>query len=102
MNTPKIDKGRPKFATLIRRLEIIYRPILVQAVKIEPQQLITHAVMQGYAAQIESVEGNRIWDKSPAIEVIVNQKHQKQLQDDAMHNDLRILVVEGFQTILIR
>ncbi len=58
--------------------------------------------MQDYAVQIQSVAGNRVWDESPAIEVIASQKNQEQLQDVAMHQDLRILEVEGFQTILIR
>ena len=98
MNTPKVDnlgisypaiqyhiKGRPKFATLIRRLEIV-----------------THAVMQDYLAQIESVAGSRIWDKSPGIEVFAETRYQEQFEEDVMYHDLRMLEVEGFQTILFR
>ena len=115
MNTPKVDnlgtshpaiqyhiKGWPKFATLARHYAITYRPFLVHMVKDEPKQLLTHAVMQDYMAQIESVAGSRVWDKSPAIEVYANKKYLDQLKDDVMHHDLRMLEVEGFQTILTR
>ncbi len=100
MNTPKVDnlgisypaiqyyiKGWPKFATLIRRLEIVSRPLLVQVVKDEPQQLITLAVMQDDLVQIESVTGSQIWDKSPGVEVFADPKFQAQFKNDVIYHD---------------
>ena len=75
---------------------------LFQMVKIEGQQLITHAVMQDYMAQTENATGNRTWGKSPAVEVNASQKQQDQLRNDVMQDDFRMLEVGVFQTILIR